>query len=127
MSFRHSQPAPTDLLPLPPHVFQILLALYHQGRHGYGLIEEIRRQSGDRITLGTSTVYAALQRMRRLGLIEDAPPPADADSEDARRRYYQTTALGDLVVKAEAERIRQLHRTITASGVLGTTSSRGSA
>ena len=115
------------LLPLPPHVFQVMLALFDHDRHGYALLQEVSRQSGGGIVLGTSTLYAALKRMRRLGLIEETTAPPEADSRDSRRRYYRLTAFGRDVARAEAERVRLLNKTVLASGVLGVAAGRGRA
>jgi DNA-binding PadR family transcriptional regulator len=111
-------PPVESLLPLPPHVFEILLALTDRDLHGYALLQAVSRQSEGRVALGTSTMYAALKRMRGLALVEEVDAPGDADSQDPRRKYYRLTPFGQSAARAEAERIRRLNRLITASRVL---------
>ena len=101
-------PRPGDLLPLPSHVFLILLSLLEHERHGYALLKDVERRTDGETRLGTSTLYAALRRMLAQGLIAEVPAPADADSDDSRRRYYRATAFGTRVAAAEAQRVRRL-------------------
>jgi DNA-binding PadR family transcriptional regulator len=107
-----------ELLPLPPHVFEILLALLEEDLHGYALLQAVSRQSRGNISMGTSTLYAALKRLRRLKLIDEVDAPSHTDSQDVRRKYYSITTQGRAVAKAEAERIRRLNKLITSSRVL---------
>jgi len=109
---------PTDLLPLPPHVFHILLSLLDRDLHGYALIQDIALRTGGETQLGTSTLYAALKRMLGAGLLEETERPAGEPSTDERRRYYRATALGRDVARAEALRIRRLERMLAETGVL---------
>lgn len=97
-----------DLLPLPVHVLQILLALLERPQHGYAILKKVESQTGGESKLGTSTLYAALRRLTGLGLIAETEAPDDVDSDDARRRYYALTASGREVVAAEVRRIRRL-------------------
>jgi len=97
-----------ELLPLPVHVLQILVALLDRPQHGYAILKTVEAQAGGEGRLGTSTLYTALRRLVALGLIVEAAAPDDADSDDARRRYYEVTAFGRDVVSAEAGRLRRL-------------------
>jgi DNA-binding PadR family transcriptional regulator len=99
---------PNTFLPLSPPVFHILLSLADRERHGYAIIKEIERRTTDSILLSTGTLYAAIKRLSADGLIENAKGRADPELDDARRRYYQLTALGKLVVRAETERLAEL-------------------
>ncbi|MEZ5316816.1 MAG: PadR family transcriptional regulator [Vicinamibacterales bacterium] len=99
----------TVQLPLPAWDFQILVAVLDEARHGYAIVQWIRDQTGTPDALGTSTLYAALKRLSRQGLIAEAPRPAGETSADERRRYYRATAEGRAVARAEARRIHQLH------------------
>ena len=103
---------------LPPHVFYILLAVLDHGRHGYGIIKEIERLTGGEVVLGTSTLYAAIKRMVRSSMLEETERPAEADSEDSRRRYYQATESGRAALHREARRIRRLDRMLASARVL---------
>ena len=111
---------PLSFLPLTPFAFQVLLALADGDRHGYAIIKEVEERSGGTVKLRTGTLYTLLQRLLEEQLIgeqgavqtaahatpaNDAGPAARADS---RRRYYRLTALGDAVLRAEAQRLEGL-------------------
>jgi DNA-binding PadR family transcriptional regulator len=113
---------PNEYLPLQTHVFHILLSVIDGARHGYSIIREIGQRTNGDLMLGTSTLYAAIKRMVGTGLLEEAPRPADADSDDPRRRYYRATELGRAVAREEALRIRQLNRIVTRTRLLEKTS-----
>ena len=100
--------SPQSFLPLTPFAFQVLLALADGPAHGYAIIKEAEERSGGTVRFRTGTLYTLLQRLRDEQLISeptDGPPAAHADS---RRRYYQLTALGDAVLRAEAQRLEAL-------------------
>ena len=103
-----ARPNARSLLPLTEPVFHILLALADGQRHGYGIILEIGRRTGGSVKLRTGTLYTALARMLKLGLIEETAERPDPESDDERRRYYRITPFGREVVRAEAARMRAL-------------------
>src|SRR5215469_17084208 len=92
-----------SFLPLAPASFHILVALAGDELHGYGIIQEIARQSGGRYRLGPGTLYDNLQRLTLKGLIAETGHRSGTD--DPRRRYYRLTALGSRVLSAEVERL----------------------
>jgi len=94
-----------DLLPLTPPVFHILLALTDEERHGYGIMQDVASQTNDELQLGPGTLYGCLKRMLAAGLVEESDERPDAALDDERRRYYRMTALGQRVVRAEAQRL----------------------
>lgn len=93
----------SNFLPLSPASFHILVALAGEELHGYGIMQEIARQSGGRYRLGPGTLYYNLQRLMLKGLIAETPNRSEAN--DPRRRYYRLTALGGNVLSAEVERL----------------------
>ncbi|HUR19902.1 MAG TPA: helix-turn-helix transcriptional regulator [Vicinamibacterales bacterium] len=107
---------PLSFLPLTPFAFQVLLALADGDRHGYAIIKEVEERSGGTVKLRTGTLYTLLQRLLEEQLIGEigptpASPTADAGPAaraDSRRRYYRLTALGDAVLRAEAQRLEGL-------------------
>src|ERR1700719_1367636 len=94
-----------ELLPLTPPVFHILLALADEERHGYGIMQDVARQTGDALQLGPGTLYGCLKRMLSAGLIEESDERPDPALDDERRRYYRMTALGRTTVRGEASRL----------------------
>ncbi len=111
-------PNPKKHLPLQTHNFQILLSLLKREMHGYSIIKDIGERTGGEMALGTSTLYAAIKRMVKEGLLEKTDRPADNESSDARRRYYRTTDFGQAVAREEALRIRRLDEMLATTDLL---------
>src|SRR5258708_13761575 len=88
--------------PLTPPVFHILLALSDEDRHGYGIMQDVARQTGDALQLGPGTLYGCLKRMLATGLVAES---GEQSADDERRRYYRMTRLGRRVARAESERL----------------------
>jgi DNA-binding PadR family transcriptional regulator len=65
------------------------------------MIEDIARMSGTR--LGPGTLYGAITRLERDGLIEPLAP-------DDRRQPYQLTAAGRRVLRARLTTLRHFTR-----------------
>jgi DNA-binding PadR family transcriptional regulator len=97
--------SPQELLPLTPPVFHILLALAEEERHGYGIMQDVARQTDGALQLGPGTLYGCLKRMLAAGLVEECEERPDPALDDERRRYYRMTALGKRIVRAEAQRL----------------------
>ncbi len=98
---------PSDLLPLTPPVFNILVALTAKERHGYSIMQDVAHQTRGALQLGPGTLYGCLKRMLAAGLVEESARRPDPDLDDERRRYYRITDLGKRAVRAEAERLAQ--------------------
>ena len=90
-------------------VFHILLALSDEERHGYGIMQDVARQTDGALQMGPGTLYGCLKRMLTAGLIEEAgerPDPAlGPGSGEERRRYYRITAAGRRNVREEVRRL----------------------
>jgi DNA-binding PadR family transcriptional regulator len=97
--------SPQDQPPLTPPVFHILLALADEERHGYGIMQDVARQTDNALQLGPGTLYGCLKRMLAAGLVEESDERPDPALDDERRRYYRMTALGQRAVRAEAQRL----------------------
>ena len=104
-------------LPLTDLAFNVLVVLSGGRHHGYALLKELRTRSG-RESLRTGTVYAALTRLERSGLVREVAPPEQAPAGDARRRFYDVTPLGLAVARAEADRLRAVLDEAGARGLL---------
>lgn len=103
-------PRPDHFLPLKTDVLLILLALSDGPAHGYGIIRDVGARSDGEVVLQTGALYRTLKRLLADGLIVETSPPASADRDDARRRYYKLTTLGVSVRTAEVERMSRLVR-----------------
>jgi transcriptional regulator len=85
---------------LKGHVDLLLLATLRQGPlHGYAIVEQLREQSEGAFDLAEGTVYPALYRLERAGLLASRWTKA----EGRRRRVYRLTRRG----RAELERERK--------------------
>jgi DNA-binding PadR family transcriptional regulator len=92
-------------LPLTPPVFHILLALAGEERHGYGIMQDVARQTNDALQLGPGTLYGCLKRMLAARMVEESDERPDPALDDQRRRYYRMTPLGRRTLRAEAQRL----------------------
>ncbi len=76
---------------LKGHLDLLLLAALRAGpAHGYAIIEELRRRSEGTFDLPEGTIYPALHRLERQGLIESEW----SDESGRRRRVYRLTRRG---------------------------------
>jgi len=101
----------TDLepfLPLSVAAQHILLALSDEDRHGYGITQEISRQSGGKYKMGSGTLYDNLEKLMEQGIVAEAPRRSIKD--DPRRHYYRMTTFGRRVFSAEVARLEGVVR-----------------
>jgi DNA-binding PadR family transcriptional regulator len=85
---------------LKGHLDLLLLSILEDGpRHGYAVIDELRSRSEGGLDLPEGTVYPALHRLERAGLLRSAWD----ESSGRRRRTYSVTPKG----RKAAERKRQ--------------------
>jgi DNA-binding PadR family transcriptional regulator len=96
------------LLPLSPAVLHILLALSSQDCHGYGIMQEIARQTEGRYKLGPGTLYDNLEKLLENGIVKESARPSS--DEDPRRRYYRLTGMGRRLLSAELVRLEGVVR-----------------
>lgn len=105
-----------SLLPLPPAVFHILMALADEDRHGYAIIQEVKARTSGEVTLSPATLYRSIQRMLEDDLIVEVSERPAPELDDERRRYYRITKFGRAVAREEANRLSELVRLARASG-----------
>jgi DNA-binding PadR family transcriptional regulator len=98
----------SDPAPLSPPALHILLALGADAKHGYAIMRDIGDRSGGAIRLLPGTLYSTIKKLPHDGLIEETDPPRDADSDDARRRYYRVTTAGRAAAQSETRRLALL-------------------
>jgi transcriptional regulator len=84
---------------LKGHLDMIVLAALSSGpAHGYAVIEEIRRKTGEAFALPEGTIYPALHRLQQAGLLSSRWVTSESGR---RRRVYALTRSG---TRALAER-----------------------
>lgn len=96
---------PRDYLPLTPLSFEVLLSLADGPLHGYGIMKEAEDRTGEPFPSSTGTLYLAIQRLVKDGLLAVAEKKAAGGSRGGRGRAYGLTPLGRAVATAEAERL----------------------
>jgi DNA-binding PadR family transcriptional regulator len=109
---------PDSLLPLPPAVFHILIALADRDRHGYSIMQDVAARTEGKVQLSAGTLYSAIRRMLEHGLIEELAESPDPSSTDERRRYYRLTRFGKRVAAAEVGRLNALVQQARATGLV---------
>jgi PadR family transcriptional regulator PadR len=83
---------------LKGHLDGLLLAALEEGpRHGYAMKETLRDATNNRIDLPTGTIYPALHRLERAGLIAGSWSVVGG----RRRRTYRLTKSGRAALRGE--------------------------
>ena len=100
-----STQSPREHLPLTPAVFNILLALADDEKHGYGIMLEVETNTSGIVQMGPGTLYGSIKRMLKADLIEESDDRPDNELDDERRRYYRLTGAGEQVLRLEAKRL----------------------
>ena len=83
-------------------VFYILLSLYSP-MHGYGIMQNIKELSNERVNLGAGTLYGAINTL----LEKDWIKPVVGE-KDSRRKEYEITDLGKVNMQGEIVRLEEL-------------------
>jgi PadR family transcriptional regulator len=87
----------------------ILSVISVQPLHGYAVIGELRSRSGGQLAVPEGTVYPALHRLERLGLLSSS-----WSDGKRRRRVYTLTRSGERELSARRTRWHEFRRTIEA-------------
>jgi len=77
----------------------VLISLAAGPKHGYALIQDVKQFAGTE--LGPGTLYGALDRLERLGLIESLPA-------EERRHPYRITAPGAAALRAHLDSLERV-------------------
>ena len=95
---------PSTNAALPPHWFQILLALADHDLHGLGIMEEVLKRTGGRMRLWPGMLYRNLERLAAGGLI--AAAPGRSEPAAGNPRFFRITPAGRRACAAEARRLQ---------------------
>jgi DNA-binding PadR family transcriptional regulator len=101
-------------LPLKSNWFHILLSLVGGEQHGYGIMQDVLERSDGKVRLWPATLYGSLKRLIEEGLIVESAERPAPELDDARRRYYRLTPLGQRVLDLESDRLKELVRVLHA-------------
>src|ERR1700756_3925686 len=96
---------------LKGHLDGILLAVLEPGpRHGYAIMEALREGSAGQVDLPTGTIYPALHRLERAGLVRASWSTVGG----RRRRVYELTPAGRRALDTERTTWRDFSAPATA-------------
>lgn len=104
--------------------FQVVLALAGGSRHGYGILQEIPRQTGGRIRIGPGTLYGAIKRLRAAGFVTEGAAPRGAGDDARRTCYYRLTPTGRAAASEAARRMADWVAVAAGLGLLTPTLNR---
>jgi DNA-binding PadR family transcriptional regulator len=105
---------PDAFLPLKSNWLHILVSLIGGEQHGYGIMQDVLGRSGGKVRLWPATLYGSLKRLIKEGLIVESGERPAPEFDDARRRYYKLTPLGERVLDLESQRLKDLVRVLQA-------------
>jgi PadR family transcriptional regulator PadR len=88
----------------------ILAAIGSTPRHGYAVAEALRTGSGGVFDLAEGTIYPALHRLERAGLLASRW----SRYEGRRRRVYQLTVAGKTALRKQADEWSMFSRAVAA-------------
>ena len=111
---RSQRQRPEAFLPLKSNWFHILLSLVAGEQHGYGIMQDVLDRTGGRVRLWPATLYGSLKRLIKEGLLVESGERPAPEFDDARRRYYKLTPLGQRVLDLESQRLKDLVRMLVA-------------
>ena len=87
----------------------ILRSLLFGKAHGHALAKHIQRTSEDALQIETGSLYPALHRLERQGLIDAS---WELSEKGKRAKYYRLTAQGKRHLTAQRSRWEQMSRAI---------------
>jgi DNA-binding PadR family transcriptional regulator len=94
--------------PLSAATLHILLALAGGNLHGYGIIQEIARNSDGHYRLGPGTLYDNLKKLMDAGWVADAPSQKRKSTKEDDRRFYTLTKKGKDALTTEVDRLQSV-------------------
>jgi DNA-binding PadR family transcriptional regulator len=105
--------APNRNPPLSAATLHILLALAGGNLHGYGIIQEVARNTDGRYRLGPGTLYDNLKKLMDTGFVADAPKSTSsrrkaAAAKEDDRRFYTLTREGRAALTVEVDRLQSV-------------------
>lgn len=91
-----------DNIVLTEAVYYILLSLY-KPMHGYGIMQNVSELSEGRVNLAAGTLYGAINTLLEKRYIIALPSQANS-----RKKEYEITENGKVVINNEIERLQEL-------------------
>lgn len=92
--------------PLSETTYLVLLALYDEPLHGYGIIKSIEDLSEGSMLIAPGTLYGVLSNLQKQRLIE----MVEKETDKRKKKTYCLTEYGKEILRAEYERFLQMAR-----------------
>lgn len=86
---------------LTDSAYYILLALLSP-KHGYAIMKDIEELTDGEVKIGPATLYTLIKKMQKSDYI------ILNEDDDERRKTYQITAKGKLIISAEIQRRQRM-------------------
>ncbi|GIN39373.1 PadR family transcriptional regulator [Heyndrickxia oleronia] len=90
--------------PLSESMYLVLLALYHEPLHGYGIIKEIENVSGGTYIIAPGTLYGVLNNLQKQHFIETLKQELDS----RKKKTYCITDKGRKALNLEFKRYENM-------------------
>lgn len=102
----------TEQRDLFPGVLELMVlrTLKRQPLHGYALVQDIKRASNDLLVIEEGSLYPALQRLLKAGLVKAA---WGISSTNRRVRIYSLTAAGARKLQHDVSSFKRMLEGIT--------------
>lgn len=94
--------------------FLVLAVLMDGPRHGYGVVQEIKRRTDGEVAIRPGSLYRVLDRLVRMDLI--SPTDEGPSAEDDRRSDYAITEAGRTRLLGEARLLASVAKEVLAGG-----------
>ena len=112
---------PGAIVPLEAFILEAALDLRIRGvdaAHGYLLAKEMRDRAAARLLTAYGTLYKALDRLEKAGLLESfwEDPQLAADDHRPRRRFYRVTMAGETALAKHHSAHAAFRPTLLAEG-----------
>jgi DNA-binding PadR family transcriptional regulator len=91
--------------PLTAPLFQVLVSLADDDKHGYAILKDVEERTGASVLLSTGTLYGIIKRLLAAGWIAEVRGRRGVDDE--RRKYYRLTPAGREAALAETARLER--------------------
>ena len=92
--------------------FLVLAVLADGPRHGYGIVQEIKRRTAGEVSIRPGSLYRVLDRLVRMRLI--SPTDDGPSKNDERRTDYEITEQGRTGLLTEAQLLSSVANDILA-------------
>ncbi len=110
---------------MKPHLFQVLLALADQDRHGLEIMRDVLERTEGRMHLWPGMLYGSLKELVDEELAVEKRAPRDGKAGGGKPRYYGITDRGRKALAAEAERLERYVEAARARNLLKPVGPRG--